>query len=328
MSKTAKLALVIVGILLIIFPLLVNPYTVQVGITTITYSMLGLAFALSARVGLPRIDIIAWWGIGGYTTALLMNHGLGFWLSALSGSLLAVVLGGLIFSIAIPRGMLTFFIFCMFCLFIAPNLMPFMSLVPFLRGSGHITPPPTIGSYDLIIKRDLYYLGLFLIAITIIVYNLLYHSRIGRAWNAIGSSIRLARSLGIDVVKYRMANILIGNFFIALAGAYFVAYYRAATPLLFSFQAGVLAMVYPLIGGLSHSILGPILGALIVSFLPDYVQFAEEYQVIVTSIIVMLILMFVPGGILGWISRSAVPWFSRQEWYSRLRFRAIPGKVE
>ena len=59
MSHTTKIALAVLVLLLIAFPLLANPYVVQVAITTITYSMLGLACAFSMRVGLPRIDIAA-----------------------------------------------------------------------------------------------------------------------------------------------------------------------------------------------------------------------------------------------------------------------------
>jgi branched-chain amino acid transport system permease protein len=318
MSHTTKVALAVLVLMLITFPLLANPYEVQVAITTITYSMLGLAFALSMRVGLPRIDIAAWWGVGGYTTALLMNDGMSFWLAALIGGIIAVILGLLVFSLVLPRGMLHFFIFCMFCLLIAPNLLPFLGLVPFLRGSGGIVPVPTIGSFELIVKRDLYYLGLVFLALTLLAYYLLYNSKIGRAWNAISSSLGLARSMGIDVVKYRIANILIGNFFIALAGSYFVAYYRAATPLMFSLQSGVLIMVYPFIGGLTHSLLGSIVGALIITFIPDYFRFAEEYQIIVTSVMVILILIFLPQGILGWIDQKVKPWFYRRHWYVRL----------
>ena len=318
MSHTTKVALAVLALLLIAFPWLVNPYVVQTAMTTVNYSLLGLAFAFSMRVGLPRIDIIAWWGIGGFTTALLINTGMSFWLAALTAGLITVILGGLVFSLVLPRGMLVFFIFCMFCLLIAPNLMPFLGKVPFLRGSGGIVPAPAIGSFEFIIKRDLYYLGLFSLALTLLVYYLLYNSKIGRSWNAIGSSLKLARSVGVDVVKYRMANVLIGNFFISLAGSYFVAYYRAATPLMLNFQAGVLAMIYPFIGGLTHSLMGPILGAIIASFIPNYFQFAAEYQVIVTSVMVILILMFLPQGILGWVDQMVKPWFYRRQWYVRL----------
>ena len=76
-------------------------------------------------------------------------------------------------------------------------------------------PPASIGSFQFIHKPELYYMGLFFLAITLVVYYLLYNSKIGTAWNAIGSSLKLANSVGIDIVKYRFVNILIGNFFLA-----------------------------------------------------------------------------------------------------------------
>lgn len=314
MSKANKITLCILIVLLLIFPLLVNAYTIQVAITTITYAMLGLAFALSLKVGLPRLDIAAWWGVGGYTTALLMKAGMSFWLTALIGGVIAVILGLVVFSICIPRGMMVFFIFCMI---LAMAFYQAFGSVPLFGGWGGITgvPAPTIGSFAFIAKRDLYYLGLFFLGLNSLVYYLLYSSKIGRAWNAIGSSLKLSRSIGIDVVKYRMVNVLIGNFFIALAGSFFVAYYRAALPVIFSFQAGLYVLIYLIVGGIFYSLAGPFLGAIIVNFIPEYLRFAKDYQSIVTSAVVIIIIMFMPMGILGWLNLKVKPWVFRYKWH-------------
>jgi branched-chain amino acid transport system permease protein len=195
--------------------------------------------------------------------------------------------------------------------------------VPLFGGWGGIVdiPAPTIGSFAFTSKPQLYYMGLFFLALTVVVYYLLYNSKIGRAWNAISSSLRLARSVGINVVRYRMANVLIGNFFIALAGSFFVAYYRAAIPTIFSFNAGILVIVYLIIGGLMHFLTGPILGALIATFIPEFISRFKgfiEYQSIVIAVIVILILMFLPMGILGWVDQRVRPWLYRQKWYWRI----------
>lgn len=109
MSKSAKIALTIVLLLVLALPWLLNPYVLQICILTITYSMLGLAFAFSLRVGLPRFDIAAWWGVGAYTTALLMlKLNMSFWLTLPIGGLIAMFLGWVVFAIAIPRGMIVF----------------------------------------------------------------------------------------------------------------------------------------------------------------------------------------------------------------------------
>ncbi len=317
MSKLMIIFFGVVVILLVVFPFIGNPYSVQVAITTITYSMLGLGFALSMKVGLPRMDIAAWWGVGGYATAILMKHGMSFWLTALIGGIIAVIVGGLVFSIAIPRGMMAFFIFCMV---LSMAFYQIYGTVKFFGGwSGIVSVPiPTIGSFKFASKQALYYLGLGFLALNVVVYYLLYRSKIGRAWSAIGSSLGLARSLGINVVKYRMANVLIGNFFIALAGSYFVAYYLAAVPAIFSFNAGLNVMVYLIIGGMTYNLSGPIIGALIATFIPDYLRVEAQYETIFSSALVIIILMFLPQGLLGLIDRKIRPWFLRRKWSARL----------
>jgi len=324
MSKVMMVALGVLVLLLIVFPFGVNPYTVQVAITTITYSMLGLAFAFTMRVGLPRFDIPAWWGVGGYTTALLMKDGMSFWLTALIGGIIAVILGALVFSIAIPRGMIPFLMIGMVLTLAFYQMYGSVSLFGAWSGITNV-PPPTIGSFEFVAKRDLYYMGLFFLALNLVVYYLLFNSKFGRAWNAIGSSLRLARSVGVDVVKYRMANVLIGNFFLALAGSYFVGYYHAALPAVFSFQSALLVMVYLIIGGFTHSLAGPILGALIATFIPQYLRVEAEYQTIFTAAIVILILMFLPLGVLGWVDQKVKPWLYRQRWYARLNKGKVLG---
>jgi branched-chain amino acid transport system permease protein len=317
MSKLMKISLGVLVILLIVLPFLTNSYTLQVAITTITYSMLGLGFAFSMKVGLPRMDVAAWWGVGGYTTAILMKDGMSFWLTALIGGLISVIVGGLVFSIAIPRGMMAFFIFCMV---LSMAFYQIYGTVKFFGGwSGIVSVPvPTIGSFQFTSKQSLYYMGLGFLILNVVVYYLFYNSKIGRAWNAIGSSLGLARSLGIDIVRYRMANVLIGNFFIALAGSYFVAYYRAAVPAAFSFNAGLNVMVYLIIGGMTYNLSGPIIGAIIATFIPEYLRVKAEYQTILSSGIVIIILMFLPQGLLGLLNRRVRPWLFRQRWYARL----------
>lgn len=310
MRKPGIMLLVVVAALLIAFPFFSGAYVVQVAITTITFSMLGLAFALGLKVGLPRLDVSAWWGVGAYTTAILMKAGMNFWLTVLIGGLIAVIVGEIIFSIIVPRGMFVFFAFCI-VLAIAFNQM--WGSVQFFGGwSGIVAvPAPSVGSFKFVTKPELYYLGLSFLLLNLAVYYLLYTSKIGRAWNAIGSSLRLARSVGVDVVRYRMANILIGNFFMAMAGSYFVGYYGAAFPTIFTFFAGLNIMAYVIIGGMAYSLSGPIIGSIIAKLALEYLQVGAHYQTIFSAVVVILILIFLPQGICGWLDRKVKPWFAR-----------------
>jgi len=299
MSNAVKIAVGVLALLLLALPWLVNPYVLQVFILTFTYSMLGLAFALTIKVGLPRFDIAAWFGVGAYSTALLMlKGGFSFWPAVLIGGIIAVALGWLIFAAAMPRGMI---VFLMFGMAAAMTIYQVFGTVPFFGGwSGTpVVPSPTIGSFAFVNKPALYYLGLFFLVVNIVVYHRLYNCRIGRAWNAIGSSLKLAGSAGIDVVKYRMANVLIGNFFVAVAGGYFVAYSLVAAPANFGFQNSIFVMMYVVVGGFAHSLAGPIVGAFVLTFTPEYFRVAKEYESIITAVVMILIIIFMPMGILG-----------------------------
>jgi branched-chain amino acid transport system permease protein len=207
----------------------------------------------------------------------------------------------------------------------------FLFKVPFLRGAGGQLPPASIGPLQFILKPELYYLGLFFMALNIVVLYLLYDSKIGKAWDSINSSPKLAQSVGVDVVKYRVFNMVIGNFFISLAGSYLIAYSNSAPPVMFSLQAGIMVMMYSVIGGISHSFSGPLLGSFLLTFIPEYLRSVKEYETILTSVITILVLIFMPAGILGWIDGKVLPRLHRSEWYLRLKkagAKEVPETLE
>jgi branched-chain amino acid transport system permease protein len=311
MGRTAKMALGLLVLLLLSLPWFANPYVLQILILTINYSMLGLAFAFTMKVGLPRFDIAAWWGVGAYATAMLMlKAGMSFWLSLPIGGLLAIILGWIIFIVVIPRGMMVFLISGMVLTLAAQQVF---ATVPYFGGWGGtpIIPVPTLGPLVLSDKTHVYFLGLFFLAINVLVYRLLLNSKIGRAWQAIGSSLDLASSVGVNVVRYRMANVLIGNFFVAVAGGYLVASTLVAIPTMFTFTNSIAVMMYVVVGGIAHTLTGPLIGALIVTFIPEYLRVAKEYEPIITSVAIILIIIFIPTGLLGLIEYRIKPWLMR-----------------
>ncbi|HUJ69908.1 MAG TPA: branched-chain amino acid ABC transporter permease [Syntrophorhabdales bacterium] len=312
MSKSTIAGAAVLLLALIGLPWFVNPYVLQVVILTIVYSMLGLAFAFTLRVGLPRFDVAAWWGVGAYVTAMLvLKAGVSFWLTIPAAGIIAVILGWVIFKIVIPRGMMVFLLAGMVLTMATQQIF---ASVPFFGGWGgtDVIPFPKIGPITFIDKTAVYFLGLVFLGINLLVYRVLLNSRIGRAWTAIGSSLGLASSVGVDVVKYRMANVLIGNFFIAVAGSYLVASTLVAIPTMFTFTNSISVMMYVVVGGISYSLVGPIIGAIIVTFIPEYLRMAKEYEPIITSAAIILIIIFIPGGILGLVKMRIWPWLVRR----------------
>jgi len=203
-------------------------------------------------------------------------------------------------------------VFLLFGMVLTLGIQQILSLKFFGSWGGPgVVKPAAIGSFVFSQKPSLYYMGLVFLALNVIVYRALHMSKIGRAWNAIGSSLNLANSIGINIVRYRIANVLIGNFFLALAGSYYAAYNQAVAPNTFSFPATVYVMMYLVVGGLASNIAGPMIGALIVTFIPEYLRMAKEYEAIVTGVAIILIIVFIPRGIMGILDEQVKPWFIR-----------------
>jgi branched-chain amino acid transport system permease protein len=196
--------------------------------------------------------------------------------------------------------------------------MKFLFMLPFLRGGGGGQLTASIGTLELTSKTELYYLGLVFLALNMVVYYLLYNSKIGAAWNAINSSLKVARSVGIRDVRYRLVNMVIGNFFISLAGSYMIAYAHDAPMLIFSLRTGAMVMMYCFVGGLYHSFSGPLLGSFLLTFVPEYFRIAAEYEPIITSVLTILVIIFMPAGILGWFDQKVKPRLHRSRWYMQI----------
>jgi branched-chain amino acid transport system permease protein len=328
MSKTVKIILlVLVAAVLCSLPLFFNSYVIQVVIQTVTYAMLGLTFAMGLKVGLLRFDVAAWWAVGAYTTSLLtLKAHWNFFPALIVAGLMAVVIGFLVCLLAVPRGMMVFFLVGMVITMVFYQVFGSVKFFGSWGGLSNI-PAANLGSFQFMHKPELYYMGLFFLAITLVVYYLLYNSKIGTAWNAIGSSLKLANSVGIDIVKYRFVNILIGNFFLGVVGAYFVAWSQVCAPQTFSFNNSVFVMMYVVVGGINHSLIGPLIGSMIITFVPEYLRAAKQYEPVIQSVFIILIIIFLPNGVLGLIDKYASHWFKHSKVMAPFRAKVLeePG---
>jgi branched-chain amino acid transport system permease protein len=164
-------------------------------------------------------------------------------------------------------------------------------------------PPPAIGSFVFRGKTEYYFLGLFLLSINFVTYYLLYDSRIGRAWTAIGSGVGFAKSLGVNVVRYRLFAVIISSFFCAVSGSYLASYQMYIIPDSFGFYQSIMIQMFSLVGGLNSFLAGPLVGAAIMTFIPEYLKVTAEIEPILTAVVIILVILFMPLGILGLVRR-------------------------
>lgn len=123
-------------------------------------------------------------------------------------------------------------------------------------------------------------------------------SRFGRALAAIAGSEEAARALGIDVARYKLASFLISAGFAAIAGSLFVHVVGYVSPEVFGLHMVILAFTMLYVGGIG-TVVGPIVGALLVSMLPETFRAFRDYQDLAYGAALIVILVYAPRGIAG-----------------------------
>lgn len=152
--------------------------------------------------------------------------------------------------------------------------------------------------------------GLFLAVWTA---TALIESRAGRALRAINDSEIASATLGIDVATYKVKIFVISAVFASIAGSIFAHADRFITPIEANFMRSVEFVAMVVVGGLG-SIAGAVLGACILTLLPQALAHFEELRHILTGAMLVLIIAFMPEGVMPML---ASVWRARKHILSR-----------
>jgi branched-chain amino acid transport system permease protein len=156
--------------------------------------------------------------------------------------------------------------------------------------------PLGIGGYEIVSDRG----KLFVLVIAVVLCSVaaarLRASRFGRALAAIAGSEDAARALGIDVARYKLAAFLVSAAYAALAGSLFVHVVEFVSPEVFGLHMVVLSFTMLYVGGIG-SLGGPILGAVIVSLLPELFRGFKDYQDLFYGAGLVVLLIYAPKGL-------------------------------
>ncbi len=170
-------------------------------------------------------------------------------------------------------------------------------------------PAPTgIGSLTFDSPRTLYYLVFFFLVLGTWLMHRIVRSLLGRTFEAIRNSDELAESLGINLMRNKLLAFLLSVFYAGMAGGLYAGFVRFLGPGLAGVENSFDMTMYMLVGGLG-TLVGPLLGSLMVPWLTQYLQFLQEYRFIVFGPILILLVIFVPHGIVG----SYVAWRARRD---------------
>jgi branched-chain amino acid transport system permease protein len=168
-------------------------------------------------------------------------------------------------------------------------------------GLLNIPPPNSLsffGLFNIIFnsKVPYYYLILFLVLITFWFLYRIDTSRVGRTLLAIQQDDFVAESVGINVTNSKVFAWCVGCFFAGIAGSFYAHFIRTLTPDSFGVLQAIYVVVYMVVGG-RRRIYGAILGAFILTLLPEFFRILKEYQPFVFVGILLIITFFLPGGL-------------------------------
>jgi branched-chain amino acid transport system permease protein len=156
--------------------------------------------------------------------------------------------------------------------------------------------PLAFWGYEIVSERGKLFALVLIVLLASLAAARLRASRFGRALAAIAGSEDAARALGIDVAHYKLAAFLVSAAYAALAGSLFVHVVEFVSPEVFGLHMVVLAFTMLYVGGIG-TMGGPILGAVIVSLLPEMFRGFKDYQDLFYGAGLILLLIYAPKGL-------------------------------
>ncbi len=308
-TRHKSLAGLVIGLVIYaLIPLFVkSPYYLDLFIVVMVNAVLGMMFIMTLRTGLINMGVIPFWGVGAYTSAILatklhMNVWLSMPIAALFTGVLALVLG--IFLIGSGSKGLSFVILTAVIGMLFNVLVGNISYLGAWNGIPNIPQPnpihlPFLPPIEFVSKMQFFYLGLFIFLIIILISNAFYSTSVGRAWRAIGISPRLAESIGVNLFRYKMLAFVLSSALCGLIGSFYAHYETYVIPGSFGMWQNIYVQIYAILGGIGYATLGPFVGAAVMTFFPEFIRMYREVAPIITGILLILMILFLPEGLLG-----------------------------
>ncbi|MBI1864691.1 MAG: hypothetical protein HYR98_02990 [Nitrospirae bacterium] len=167
---------------------------------------------------------------------------------------------------------------------------------------------PSLGGWVLDTPGSFYYCVLVLALAALFAMRRVFQSRIGRAWVAIREDELAARTVGIDVARYKLLAFALGAAVAGLGGSVFAAKMTFVSPESFTFFESVIILCMVVLGGMG-SLPGVVLGAAVITILPELLRGFSDYRMLIFGAAMVLMMVFRPQGLIG--SRSLAYEFRR-----------------
>jgi branched-chain amino acid transport system permease protein len=295
-GKYKMILIIAILVCFVLLPEVLDRYEMYV--ISITLVMVVAAIGLNVTMGYAgQVSLChaAFMGIGAYITALLMTHEYSFWF-ALPIVIVAEI--GLGIVIGYPSLKVKH-------MYLALVTLGFGRIFyVFVQNASDITGGPTgIGGIErpgfFFIELDsdvrFYYFILTFTILVILSAAWIAKSRWGRAFKSLRENEVKAAMVGIDIKKYKLLSFVLGAIYAGIAGCLYACLLGYIGPSGFTDVITFRMIMMLVIGGLGR-LEGAILGAGIVTILPEALRAYEQYYILIFALITIIMIIFVPKG--------------------------------
>ena len=169
-------------------------------------------------------------------------------------------------------------------------------------------------------KASTFTLGIVLVLLTLIVILNLINSRAGRAIKAIRDNEIAARSVGINITKYKLMAFITSAVFAGIAGVPYFLHSSSLVAKQFDYNTSILILVFVVLGGIGN-IRGSVIAAALLTVLPEMLRSLNDYRMLIYAIVLILVMIFSQ-------SPQVVAWRKRMVELFRGRFSKRPQAKE
>jgi branched-chain amino acid transport system permease protein len=239
----------------------------------------------------------AFYGMGAYTAAILtMKAGFPTLAALVIGALVAGVIALIV---GRPVLKLRYFYLALATIGLGQIFLVLVQQLRNITGStAGLAPVPYLNILGFQFNTNLrqYYLVWVAAAVIIVFIDRALKYRTGRALRAIATSEIASKSLGVRTPNWKLLAFVASAVICGLAGGFYAFVSMAVTPGAFTFTAAILPIVMMLLGG--GTVWGSVVGAILMTWVINGFSGVQQYSWVVSSIIMILLLIFLPAGLL------------------------------
>ncbi|HXZ35888.1 MAG TPA: branched-chain amino acid ABC transporter permease [Thermodesulfobacteriota bacterium] len=295
----------IIALVIGVFPWLTgrNEYFISLLVFMGINGMITLGLSLlMGYAGQISLGHAAFFGLGAYSSGILTVH---YGLSPVAGFLFGILLSAAVaYLVGKPTLRLKGHYMAVATLGFGEIVFILFNELSFLTGGpSGLSGIPALAVGDLSLEGTAYLYLVWGLVLLLLLFSLnLINSRVGRALRAVHGSELAAGAMGVDASLYKIQVFVLSAVYASMGGSLYAHFISFISPSSFSLMFSILLLMMVVVGG-TETIWGAILGAAVLTLLPEYLRGLEDFEVLAYGAILMAVLLFMPKGILEGFQR-------------------------